>query len=109
MEVWVAIITSSTGAALISLLGTIITNRQHRKRGDGAMLEAIRNGLKTLMYDRVKHLGRKYIQDGEVSFEDRADLVGMHKDAQNLGVNGKLDSLMQKVLELDIKEANGHK
>ena len=67
-------------------------------------LTSLRIGEKVILHDRIKYLGKSFIDDGEVDFDDRQDLVDMHGVYHNeLGGNGNLDSLMKKVMELPIK------
>ena len=67
-------------------------------------LTSLRIGEKVILHDRIKYLGKSFIDDGEVDFDDRQDLVDMHSVYHNeLGGNGNPDSLMKKVMELPIK------
>ena len=54
--------------------------------------------------DRIKYLGRRFIRDGKIDFDDRQDLIDMHGVYHNaLGGNGNLDKLMEEVMELPVK------
>lgn len=56
------------------------------------------------MYDRIKHLGKSYIRQEEISAEDLKDLIDMHKCYHDdLGGNGFLDEIMEQVRHLPIK------
>lgn len=55
---------------------------------------------RTLLYDRIKHLGKAYIQRGYVYVEELEDLEMMHgvyHDGDKLNGNGFLTELMQAV------------
>lgn len=64
----------------------------------------IGEGLKWELFDRIRYLGQKYIEAGEVSFDDRRLLNEMHRASHPLGVNGSLDGLMQAVNSLPLKK-----
>ena len=102
-------------AGLAAVIGGVITQlgegiRQKRKRkfdkddGKDKDIEALKAGLKWVLYDRIRHLGQKYINDGLVDFDDRRILNEMHKSYHDgLGGNGDLDNLMQQVNALPLR------
>ena len=64
----------------------------------------VKTALRMLLYDRIKHLGKAYIQKGEISIENLEDLMQMHKVYHNnLNGNGFLDDLMETVRSLPRK------
>ena len=66
----------------------------------GVLVEADR----TILYDRIKHLGKSYIARGWISVEELEDLTNMHKvyhDKDKLNGNGFLDELMKTVNHLE--------
>lgn len=67
-------------------------------------LASLRVGERVILHDRIKYLGRRFIRDGEIDFDDRQDLIDMHGVYHNaLGGNGNLDKLMEEVMELPVK------
>ena len=93
---------------LISQLGEGIRQRRKRKydRADGRDkdLDALKTGLKWVLYDRIRYLGTIYISAGQVDFDDRRILNEMHKSYhEGLGGNGDLDNLMRAVNALPLK------
>jgi len=65
---------------------------------------AIKDGMKFVLYDRIRFLGQAYIADGEIDFDDRRILNAMHKSYHNgLDGNGDLDVLMGEVNRLPLK------
>lgn len=55
---------------------------------------------RTILYDRIKHLGKSYIARGWITVEELEDLKNMHKvyhDPDKLNGNGFLDDLMNAV------------
>lgn len=100
------------GAAVIGGLITQLGEgiRQRRKRryetadGEDKDLQELKEGLKWVLYDRIRFLGQHYISEGRVDFDDRRVLNEMHKSYHNgLGGNGDLDVLMRDVNALPLK------
>ena len=69
-----------------------------------ATVSAIKDGMKFVLYDRIRFLGQAYIADGEIDFDDRRILNNMHQSYHNgLDGNGDLDNLMGEVNRLPLK------
>lgn len=95
----IAIISSGALSTLISGLFNLWQMR--KKKQDG-----VREGIKILLYDRIKHLGKAYIERGYISAEELEDLTTMHEiyhDPDGLNGNGFLDAIMRNVKSLPIK------
>lgn len=99
---------AAVGGGLITQLGALLLNRlkrrddrQDAREGD---LDALKAGLKWVLYDRIRHLGQKYIAAGGVDFDDRRILNEMHTSYhEGLGGNGDLDVLMGEVNRLPLR------
>ena len=101
-------------AGASAIIGGLITQageslRQRRKRkydkadGKDKDLEALKTGLKWVIYDRIRFLGQNYINSGHVDFDDRRILNEMHTCYHDgLGGNGDLDHLMGEVNRLPL-------
>ena len=97
MEILLAIIGSGALSSIIAGIFSLIQNRKNKKDG-------VSKGVRQLLYDRIKYLGRCYISDGTISAEDLEDLMQMHGIYHtDLGGNGYLDNLMEQVKRLPIK------
>lgn len=108
MDYLVAIVGGGVGAALVSVIGKLIENWQmhkHKKEDtETEDMKAVKTALKYLLYDRIRYLGTKYINEGAVDFDDRRILNDMHTSYHSgLDGNGDLDNLMQAVNRLPIK------
>ena len=102
-------------AALAAVIGAVIAQlgegiRQRRKRKyektdtKDATTQALKDGLKWVLYDRIRFLGLKYIAEGCVDFDDRRILNLMHKSYHDgLDGNGDLDNIMDTVNHLPLK------
>jgi len=83
-------------------------DHEHRKkRQENAEMEELLRRMdvlfladRTILYDRIKHLGKSYIERGFVTVEELEDLKLMHRvyhDPDKLNGNGFLDGIMQTV------------
>ena len=111
-EITLAIIGVLLGSAVLSAfinqLGETLRQKMKHKYdtedSESKELKAIKDGLKWVMFDKIRDLGLKYIQNGEVDFDDRRILKEMHTSYhEGLGGNGDLDALMDSVYELPLK------
>lgn len=90
----VALLSSTGLSALVT--GLFARSREKRRQHDG-----VQAGVRMLLYDRIKHLGTKYLADGYVKPDALEDLIAMHKIYQDeLGGNGFLDKIMKDVRAL---------
>ena len=71
----------------------------------GQQLDALRDAMKCVLLDRIIYLGQKYIEDGEVDFDDRKRLRDMHTSYHSgLKGNGDADAIMKAVDALPLKQ-----
>lgn len=105
----IAMLSSGAVAALVSGIFSVIVmrvqNKMQREAQSANKNDAIAEGVKLLLYDRIKHLGNSYIQHGYVTGEQLEDLMMMHEVYHNrnkLNGNGFLDKLMEQVKNLPI-------
>lgn len=92
---------SSSGLTAIVLA---VMNRTWAKQDKQ---DAIVNGLKVMMVDRVRYLARCYLKDGEITFEDKENLEDMHRAYKALGGNGHLNTAMAEVERLPVQGKGG--
>ena len=121
MQTLLAILGGGVGSALVGGVFALIQWRLNRKaaREDraaelsgqelrelkrlvGVLVEADR----TILYDRIKHLGKAYIARDYITVEELEDIDQMHEvyhDKDKLGGNGFLDNLMNTVHGLEVR------
>lgn len=92
----IAIITSGALSAIISGIFGLISRFKDKEN-------SINMGVRILLYDRIKYLGKSYINNAAVSAEDLEDLIKMHSIYHDMGGNGFLDRLMAQVKQLPIR------
>ncbi|MBR1691197.1 MAG: hypothetical protein IJ711_00305 [Lachnospiraceae bacterium] len=126
-EVLLCVLSGGVAAGIVKLIESIVTWKLNRKaqkedRAEEKKDEAdakqtadikelrdtvdnLRIANKILFHDRIKHIGRTFLKNGSVSFNDRKDLIEMHSVYHNqLGGNGNLDSLMKQVMDLPLSD-----
>lgn len=109
MDYIIAIIGGGVGAAIVSVVGSLLLARQARRYAEqdaeSADIKAMKAGMKWLLYDRIRHVGMKYIEDGCVDFDDRR-ILGEMWNVYHHGLegNGDLDDMMKAVRALPLKK-----
>ena len=117
METLLAILGGGAGSALVGGIFALIQWRLNRRAAkedrtaeEGQDLKRLVNVLveadRTILYDRIKHLGKSYIARGYITVEELEDIDLMHgvyHDKDKLGGNGFLDALMKTVHALDVR------
>lgn len=124
MELLKTFLTGAAGAALVGgIFGVIMwcLNRKAAKEdaekedvatvcaARGQTIEALNKMVsalvvadRTILYDRIKHLAKSYIQRSWISVEEYEDLKRMHKVYHDeLEGNGFLDALMAEVDKIE--------
>lgn len=95
-------IIAACGGAAIAVIGQLIMWFVNRKATRNERHEQVADGVMVLLQDRLKHLAKHYIADGQIDPEDLEEIIAMHDCYKALGGNGYLDALMQAVKSLKI-------
>lgn len=133
LAILVAVITSGATAAIVKAVDNWLSWKRERKakhEDDDLMkkeqtvndrlstieqktddtqktLDNLTDGMKYIIYDRIRHIGQAHINAGEIDFDDRRILNNMHHCYHDgLGGNGDLDKLVQEVNSLPLKKEN---
>lgn len=119
MDTLMAFVAGASGAAIVKGLFDLaqwFLNRRAKKedsaeekeqldyREVNRKLDVLFLADRTILYDRIKHLGKSYIARSWISVEELEDLTNMHKvyhDKDKLNGNGFLDELMKTVNHLE--------
>lgn len=73
-------------------------------------VDALCVAVRELLYDRIKHLGKSYLERGSITSEELEDFLSMHRIYHNtLDGNGFLDEIVRQVKGLPIKDNAGKK
>jgi len=104
-----AIVTGIFKLLEMRMSGTISNGEEMRKRVEEKInintvyIDTLSAAIRVILHDRIKHLARVYISNDKVSYDDRRDLIEMHKIYhEGLGGNGNLDALMKDFMDIQI-------
>lgn len=93
----IAILGSGALSALVSGVFTLIANRKNKETAE-------RKAMRLIMYRTIKQDAQAYIERGYVRPDELEDIVAYHNCYHSdLGGNGFLDSLMDKVKRLPVQ------
>ena len=102
MEIVIAILSGGFVSGIMTIILAVIQRRWAKKDKEDGRIDALVHAQKAIMIDRVKWLGKRYIEAGEVSFDDKENLVEMFTAYKSLGGNGHLDTIMHEVEKLKV-------
>ena len=97
MELLVGILGAGVGSGIMAIIQTWLQHKWKNEDNYNQQIEAITIALKEMMVDRIKQLASTYINAGEISIEDKENLIKMHTAYEGLGGNGRLDPVMNEV------------
>ena len=101
MDVILAIVGGSAGAAIVTGLFTLIQFFINRKDKRSGKTDVNNKALRYLMLYIIQERAKQHIKDGCISLDDRRSLHHWHDLYHNgLGGNGDADALMEQVDEL---------
>lgn len=98
----IALIAAITGSGVSSIVVVLLQRHWAKKDKHDERVDALVDATKVQMIDRVRWLGRGYIEHGEIKLEDKENLIEMYKAYKRLGGNGHLDTIMDEVNHLKV-------
>lgn len=119
MDIVVAILGGSLGAAIVTGAVSLITWRLNRKAAkedkavaqesvEAQKIDGIQAALRQLLYNDIKHQSKQHLADKYISTEDLEDILEMHRIYHDeLEGNGFLDSVIKQVRHLPIIDCVG--
>lgn len=100
ITIFLAVLGSSGVASIVVAL--LQHHWAKKERGD-ARIDALVTAQQVMMIDRVRYLGKCYIDEGHIALADKENLVSMYNAYKSLGGNGHLETLMKEVESLEVK------
>ena len=111
-EVILALIAAASSSGVTGIILAILNRKwaksDRRRDGqakDDKKLDAVVTGLKVLTVDRVRYLGQRYIERGEITLADKENLQEMYQAYKGLGGNGHLEVIMREVEKLPVVDS----
>lgn len=98
MELFECLLSALTGSGVMAVVLAVL-NRKWAKQDK---TDAIVDGLKVLMVDRVRYVGNCYIKAKSITMGDKETLKEMHEAYKALGGNGHLDAVMSEIEKLPV-------
>ena len=105
---WIAVLTGSAAAALITGVLTIIKSEIDARRKRTSYDDGVIAGLSLLTVAWIKKLGRDYIKRGYITLDELKDITMMDEVYHaKLNGNGYISRIMAEVNKLPIKDDKG--
>ena len=98
----IALIAALTGSGISSIVIVLLQRKWAKQDKHDERVDALVDATKIQMVDRVRCLGRSYIESGEIHLEDKETLREMYTAYKRLGGNGHLDTVMSEVDHLKV-------
>ena len=104
IEIVLAFLTASIGGG--GIVALVQTWMQHKFKTEDTENETIKNlriGLKIIIQHDIRKLAQQCIEQGYITLEDKEFLHEMYQCYKSLGGNGRLDTIMAEVEELEVR------
>lgn len=102
MDLVIGILGAGIGSGIMAILLAWFQRKWKKEDASSDQLVALVTAQKVLMVDRVRHLGRTYIDAGHITLEDKENLQDMYKAYKALGGNGHLETVYNEVCHLPV-------
>ncbi len=102
MELVQIVLTCGAWNGIMAIALAAMQRRWKRTDDKDGSIKALVSAQKVVMVDRVRYLGRGYIQRGEITLEDKETLQEMYTAYKALGGNGHLTTIMTTVDKLPV-------
>lgn len=102
MDLVIGVLGAGIGSGIMAILLAWFQRKWKKEDASDGKLVALVTAQKVLLVDRVRYLGRAYIEAGHITLEDKENLVDMYKAYKALGGNGHLETVMDEVMHLPV-------
>lgn len=102
MELLIGILGAGIGSGIMAIILACLQHKWKKADCHDERMTALITAQKVLMIDRVRHLGKEYIQNGEISLEDKENINDMYHAYKGLGGNGHLETVMREIQDLKV-------
>lgn len=95
MDVFTIAVTAAVTSLVSGLVGavvaTLIGMAKDKRRNDTASDQALREGMKLLLVDKVTYLTQAAVSEGQITLQQRSFIHELAKCARALGANGETE------------------
>jgi hypothetical protein len=102
MEILIGVLGAGIGSGFMAIVQAWLQRKWRKEDKKDERIDALVCAQRVLMIDRVKHLGKHYIDMGEINLEDKENLQEMYRAYKGLNGNGHLDTVMREVEKLKV-------
>ena len=102
MDFIIGFLGAGIGSGVMAILLAAFQRKWAKEDKHDARLDAVVDGVKVLTVDRVRYLGKCYIDDQSITLDDREALEDMYRAYKALGGNGHLETVMSEVRHLPV-------
>lgn len=100
--VWTILLAVIGSSGVASIVVACLQRHWSKKDKGDERIDALVKAQQVMMIDRVRYLGKCYIEDGHIAIADKENLVGMYNAYKALGGNGHLETIMAEVDRLEV-------
>lgn len=81
---------------------SVVTYVVKTVKGHNSQIKSMKNGMMWLQHDRLLVLCKMYLKDKEITVEELENLSGLYESYKELGGNGTIKKLYEKVQNLTV-------
>ena len=100
--IWTILLAVIGSSGVASIVVACLQRHWSKKDKGDERIDALVKAQQVMMIDRVRYLGKCYIEDGHIAIADKENLVGMYNAYKALGGNGHLETIMAEVDRLEV-------
>jgi len=101
--IWTILLAVVGSSGVASIVVACLQRHWSRKDREDGRIDALVAAQQVLMVDRVRHLGKGYIQDGYIELSDKENITAMYSAYKALGGNGNLETVMREIDKLEVR------
>lgn len=100
--IWTILLAVIGSSGVASIVVACLQRHWSKKDRGDARIDALVKAQQVMMIDRVRYLGKCYIEEGHIAIADKENLAAMYNAYKALGGNGHLETIMAEVDRLEV-------
>lgn len=102
MDLLIGLLGAGIGSGIMAIVLASLQRKWAKEDKHDSRIDALVNAQKVTMIHEVKHIGKMYIMNGEISIDDKETIREMYDAYKGLGGNGHLDTIMSEINRLKV-------